>query len=91
MEILASVCTGALILGQAGLLGGRRATTHWLALDLLRESFPRVHVDRASHVVEDGAVLTSAGIGVVSPNRRNFRTAPCVRIDVAPSLRSRVP
>ena len=62
VELLASVCTGALILGQAGLLEGRRATTHWQALDLLRESFPRVRVDRESHVVEDGAVLTSAGI-----------------------------
>ena len=62
VELLASVCTGALILGQASLLEDRRATTHWLALDLLRESFPRVHVDRVSHVVEDGAVLTSAGI-----------------------------
>jgi transcriptional regulator GlxA family with amidase domain len=62
VELLASVCTGALILGQAGLLEGRRATTHWLALDLLHESFPAVRVDRTSHVVEDGAVLTSAGI-----------------------------
>lgn len=62
VQTLASVCTGALILGGAGLLDGRRATTHWMALDLLRESFPRVRVDRESHVVEDGAVLTSAGI-----------------------------
>ena len=62
VELLASVCTGALILGQAGLLEGRRATTHWLALDRLHESFPAVRVDRTSHVVEDGAVLTSAGI-----------------------------
>ncbi len=62
VETLASVCTGALILGGAGLLDGRRATTHWMALDLLRESFPQVSVDRESHVVEDGAILTSAGI-----------------------------
>jgi len=62
VELLASVCTGALILGQAGLLEGRRATTHWRALDRLHESFPAIRVDRTSHVVEDGAVLTSAGI-----------------------------
>ena len=62
VELLASVCTGALILGQAGLLEDRRTTTHWLALDWLHESFPRAHVDRVSQVVEDGAVLTSAGI-----------------------------
>lgn len=62
VETLTSVCTGALILGAAGLLDGRRATTHWMALNLLQESFPQVNVDRESHVVEDGAVLTSAGI-----------------------------
>ena len=59
---LASVCTGALLLGQAGLLDGRRATTHWRSLDLLRESFPRVTVEERLHVVEDGNLVTSAGI-----------------------------
>jgi transcriptional regulator GlxA family with amidase domain len=59
---LTSVCTGALLLGQAGLLDGRRATTHWRWLDLMRQRFPRVTVEDALHVVEDGHVLTSAGI-----------------------------
>ncbi|MGA8141074.1 MAG: DJ-1/PfpI family protein [Desulfobaccales bacterium] len=59
---LASVCTGALLLGQAGLLDGRRATTHWRSLQLLRESFPRVTVEERLHVVEDGNLITSAGI-----------------------------
>lgn len=59
---LTSVCTGALLLGQAGLLDGRRATTHWRSLDLLRERFPRITVEDAEHVVEDGHVVTSAGI-----------------------------
>ena len=59
---LASVCTGALVLGQAGLLDGRRATTHWHSLDWLRESFPLVTVEEQLHVVEDGNLLTSAGI-----------------------------
>jgi transcriptional regulator GlxA family with amidase domain len=62
VETLTSVCTGSLLLGQAGLLEGRRATTHWRALDLMRELFPSVKVEDKLHVVEDGHVLTSAGI-----------------------------
>jgi transcriptional regulator GlxA family with amidase domain len=61
-ERVASVCTGALILGQAGLLDGLRATTHWRALALMSELFPKVQVDGTCHVVEEGKVLTSAGI-----------------------------
>lgn len=62
VETLTSVCTGALLLAQAGLLDGRRATTHWRSLDWLREAFPAVTVEEHLHVVEDGNVLTSAGI-----------------------------
>ncbi len=62
VETLTSVCTGVLLLGQAGLLDGRRATTHWRSLKVLRESFPRVTVEEQLHVVEDGNLLTSAGI-----------------------------
>jgi transcriptional regulator GlxA family with amidase domain len=59
---VASVCTGALLLGKAGVLDGRRATTHWRSLGLLRELFPSVDVVDDLHVVEDGHVITSAGI-----------------------------
>ena len=62
VETLTSVCTGAMLLGQAGLLDGRRATTHWRSLDWMRQSFPAVTVEDKLHVVEDGQVLTSAGI-----------------------------
>jgi len=62
VETLTSVCTGSMLLGQAGLLDGRRATTHWRALPWMRESFPTVTVEDKLHVVEDGNVLTSAGI-----------------------------
>lgn len=62
VEILASVCTGALILGNVGILDGLRATTHWRSLDLMQQLFPLVKVDKLSHVVEDGNILTSAGI-----------------------------
>lgn len=59
---LASVCTGSMLLGAAGLLDGRRATTHWRALPWMRESFPAVTVVEDQHVVEDGDLFTSAGI-----------------------------
>jgi transcriptional regulator GlxA family with amidase domain len=62
VETLTSVCTGSFLLGQAGLLTGRRATTHWKSLDRMRETFPDVRVEDRLHVVEDGDVITSAGI-----------------------------
>ena len=62
VEILTSVCTGAMLLGFAGLLDGLHATTHWRSLDWMRESFPAVAVEYGQHVVEDGRVVTSAGI-----------------------------
>ena len=62
VETLTSVCTGALLLAAAGLLNGRRATTHWRSLSWLRESFPAVTVEERLRVVEDGHILTSAGI-----------------------------
>jgi transcriptional regulator GlxA family with amidase domain len=62
VETLTSVCTGSMLLGFAGLLDGRRATTHWRSLGWMRDSFPSVTVESAKHVVEDGRVLTSAGI-----------------------------
>lgn len=56
-----SVCTGSLVLAAAGLLRGRRATTHWGALGLLARLDPTVTVEEDRRVVHDG-VLTSAGV-----------------------------
>lgn len=61
-DLVASVCTGSLILGQAGLLKGLRATTHWASLDLLRQLLPDTCVEPGAHVVDEGKILTSAGI-----------------------------
>jgi transcriptional regulator GlxA family with amidase domain len=55
-----SVCTGSLLLAKAGLLAGRRATTHWAALDLLA-TLDVGRVERDSRVVHDG-IITSAGV-----------------------------
>jgi transcriptional regulator GlxA family with amidase domain len=59
---LTSVCTGSLLLGKAGLLDGKRATTHWRVLEEMRKLFPAVKVIDDQHVVEEGDLLTSAGI-----------------------------
>lgn len=62
VETLTSVCTGALMLGKAGLLDGKRATTHWRSLDWMQELFPGTTVEKQLHFVEDGTLFTSAGI-----------------------------
>jgi transcriptional regulator GlxA family with amidase domain len=58
-----SICTGAFVLAAAGLLDGRPATTHWLWADLFRALHPAVRLDPAVLFVDDGDVLTSAGVG----------------------------
>jgi len=59
---LASICTGSFILASAGLLSGRRATTHWRHARLLARAFPDVSVQPDAVFVRDGQVLTSAGV-----------------------------
>jgi transcriptional regulator GlxA family with amidase domain len=59
---VASVCTGAFLLARAGLLDGRRATTHWSSCDLLARRYPRIAVDPDPIYVRDGKVYSSAGV-----------------------------
>lgn len=59
---VASICTGAFALGAAGLLDGRRATTHWRHAAQLAQLFPCAHVDADVLYVDDGDLLTSAGV-----------------------------
>jgi len=59
---VASVCTGAFVLAEAGLLDGRRATTHWASADALARRHPSVAVDPRPIFVRDGRVWTSAGV-----------------------------
>ncbi|MGW4856555.1 GlxA family transcriptional regulator [Streptomyces sp. NPDC004288] len=61
-ERLVSVCTGALLLAEAGLLDGHRATTHWIACDHLARRHPAVDVDPDPIFVRDGRLSTSAGV-----------------------------
>lgn len=62
VETLTSVCTGSILLGNAGLLHGLSATTHWRSLEWMRELFPDVTVEFDKRVVEEGRIITSAGI-----------------------------
>lgn len=57
-----SVCSGAFLLAQAGLLDGKRATTHWRRAPLLQKAFPDVRVDADCIHIKDGNVWTSAGV-----------------------------
>lgn len=58
---VAAICTGTFVLARAGLLDGRRATTHWELNDELARRFPAVTVERDAIYVEDGRFVTSAG------------------------------
>jgi transcriptional regulator GlxA family with amidase domain len=60
-RIVASVCTGAFLLARAGLLDGRRATTHWRWRSALAERFPTIRLAEG-RVVDDGPVVTAAGV-----------------------------
>ena len=59
---VASVCTGAFLLAEAGLLDGRRATTHWSACGALRRRYPGITVEPDPIFIQDGNVWTSAGV-----------------------------
>jgi transcriptional regulator GlxA family with amidase domain len=59
---LASICTGVYVLAAAGRLDGRPATTHWADADRFQRMFPRVRVDADVLFIDDGDVLTSAGV-----------------------------
>ncbi|MCX9156237.1 DJ-1/PfpI family protein [Niveibacterium sp. 24ML] len=59
---IASVCTGAFLLGEAGLLDRRRCTTHWEDVAALRTRYPDAHVSADARFIDDGPLITSAGI-----------------------------
>ncbi len=62
VPLMTSVCTGSLVYAAAGLLKGRPATTHWRSLDLLAELDPTIDVRADERFVDDGDIITSAGI-----------------------------
>ncbi|MGW0161230.1 GlxA family transcriptional regulator [Mycobacterium sp. NPDC003323] len=93
---IASICSGAFVLAAAGLLDGRRATTHWMAADLFRAAFPAVDLDPDVLYVDEGQVLTSAGasagldlcLHMVARDHGAAAAATAARLAVAPLHRS---
>ncbi|TDD18988.1 helix-turn-helix domain-containing protein [Kribbella turkmenica] len=59
---IASICTGAFVLGAAGLLDGRPATTHWIRAAMFRALYPQVKLDEDLLFIDDGDIITSAGL-----------------------------
>jgi len=59
---LCSICTGSFVLAQAGLLNGKRATTHWITARELQNTYPQITVDCDALYIRDGHLATSAGI-----------------------------
>lgn len=62
VQILASVCTGALLLAKAGLLANRKATTHWMDIERLKTEFSEVRTIEGVKFVDEGKIITSGGI-----------------------------
>jgi transcriptional regulator GlxA family with amidase domain len=61
-ELTTSVCTGAFLLAERGLLDGRRATTHWASIEWMRQQYPDVLMVEDERVVDTGHIVTSAGV-----------------------------
>ncbi|OOM77381.1 isonitrile hydratase [Clostridium puniceum] len=62
VDIMASVCTGAFLLAEAGLLGGKRATTHWMEINKLEKDYTKINVQRNVKFIDEYPIVTSAGI-----------------------------
>jgi len=61
-RLTTSVCTGAFLLAERGLLNQRRATTHWTGIEMMRQRYPAVEMLTETRVVDEGHIITSAGV-----------------------------
>jgi transcriptional regulator GlxA family with amidase domain len=61
-NLMTSVCTGAFLLAESGLLDNHRATTHWASMEWMRTSYPHVEIVADERVVDEGHIITSAGV-----------------------------
>ncbi|WP_299328762.1 helix-turn-helix domain-containing protein [Parasphingopyxis sp.] len=89
---IASICSGAFLLAAAGLLDGKRATTHWRGADILADRYPEIEVDPNVLFVDEGQIVTSAGasagidmcLHLVARDFGQAVAAACSRAAVAP-------
>jgi transcriptional regulator GlxA family with amidase domain len=89
---IASICSGAFTLAAAGILDGKRATTHWMGADVFRAAYPAVELDADVLYVDEGQVLTSAGasagldlcLHMVARDYGSAVAADAARLSVAP-------
>jgi len=76
VPLMTSVCTGSLVYAAAGLLAGRPATTHWGALDELAAADPSIQVRPFDRYVDDGNIITSAGVSAGSDMALHHNRGP---------------
>ena len=62
VKLIASVCTGAFLLAKAGLLDGKKATTHWMDSNRLEREYPKIAIQRGPKYIDEGSIITAAGI-----------------------------
>ena len=62
VSLMTSVCTGAFLLAKAGLLEGKKATTHWMDIDRLEREFDTITIKRDVKYVDEGSIMTSGGV-----------------------------
>ncbi|OMC53585.1 AraC family transcriptional regulator [Mycobacterium sp. IS-836] len=93
---IASICSGAFTMAAAGILDGRRATTHWLAAELFSAAYPSVRLDADALYVDEGQILTSAGasagldlcLHMVASDYGSAAAADAARLAVTPLHRT---
>ncbi len=62
VKLIVSVCTGAFLLAKAGLLYGKKATTHWMDSNRLEREYPKIDIQQGTKYVDEGSIITAAGI-----------------------------
>ncbi len=82
---IAAICTGVFILGAAGLLNNRRATTHWALQDKLLSEFPDIRIEREANMTEDNGIFTASEVGMASELALQF-----LESDLGPAVAKRV-
>ncbi|OBK21728.1 AraC family transcriptional regulator [Mycobacterium asiaticum] len=93
---IASICSGAFTLAAAGILDGKRATTHWMAAELFAATYPGVRLDADALYVDEGQILTSAGasagldlcLHMIARDYGSAVAADAARLAVAPLHRT---